>query len=93
MCFDEKAWEGPMGEYSGYLKSDNRNHKALMKVTAITHRNNAILPVVVSGYPAEENHTVWSLGLSARFLLSCAKHNFPSAKRGCRSRARATGWL
>jgi UbiD family decarboxylase len=37
-------------------------------VSAISHRNDAILPVVAAGEPAEENHTAWGIPSAAQIL-------------------------
>lgn len=62
---DETAEEGPMGEFSGSICLASKNHNPVLNVSAMSYRNDAILPVVVGGYPIEENHTVWALGISA----------------------------
>lgn len=64
---DEKAKEGPMGEYPGYVPIEAANGP-VYQVSAISHRNDAILPVVAAGEPPEENHTVWGTGVSAQIL-------------------------
>jgi 4-hydroxy-3-polyprenylbenzoate decarboxylase len=57
VSIDERAQEGPMGEYHGYLR-DETYHFPVYHVTAITHRDNPILPVTAAGKPIEEDHTV-----------------------------------
>jgi UbiD family decarboxylase len=56
IAFEETVMEGPFNEYPGY-NSHEASPKALFRVTAITHRDNAILPVVAAGPPVEEDHT------------------------------------
>jgi UbiD family decarboxylase len=56
VSIDESAQEGPMGEYHGYLR-DEKYHFPVYHVSAITHRNNPILPVTSAGKPVEEDHT------------------------------------
>ncbi|MEY9858874.1 UbiD family decarboxylase [Catenulispora sp. GAS73] len=57
IAFDETVMEGPMNEYPGYNATD-RSPKPVFHVTAITHRHDAILPVVAAGPPVEEDHTL-----------------------------------
>ena len=57
ISISETAIEGPMGEYSGYLAPAARSPRPVFNVSAMTHRDNAILPVVAAGEPIEENHT------------------------------------
>ncbi|HVX45785.1 MAG TPA: UbiD family decarboxylase [Mycobacteriales bacterium] len=50
------APEGPMNEYPGYNARDE-SPKPVLHVSAITYRDNAVLPVVAAGPPVEEDHT------------------------------------
>jgi UbiD family decarboxylase len=70
----ESAKEGPMGEYAGYLWLNQTREQPIVTINAVTHRNNAILPVVAAGPPVEEDHTCWGLGIAAQLLheLRCA---------------------
>ncbi len=77
---DETALEGPMADFTGYVKRSSDNVCPVMNVTALTYRNNAILPVVSGGYPIEENHSCWALGLAARVYALLRKHDFPVAQ-------------
>lgn len=77
MSYDELVSEGPMGEFSGNLCTASENTKPVMHVSAITYRNSPILPVVAAGYPIEENHTCWALGMSAKILADLRAANFP----------------
>ncbi|GKT66155.1 ferulic acid decarboxylase 1 [Colletotrichum tofieldiae] len=57
----ESAKEGPFGEMHGYSFLDEGSFQPLYKVDAITHRNDAILPVCVPGRAAggpDETHTM-----------------------------------
>ncbi len=65
---DEQVPEGPMGEYPGYVPLDAAMGRPVYHVTALSHRNDAILPVVVAGEPVEENHTAWGIPISAQIL-------------------------
>ena len=49
----ETAWEGPMGEYSGYLSPGGGMPSPVFHVSAVTHRDKAIVPVVAAGEPVE----------------------------------------
>ncbi|MFL6073337.1 MAG: UbiD family decarboxylase [Mycobacteriales bacterium] len=57
----DTAPEGPMGEYPGYLDRSPATPKPVLHVTAVTHRDDPILPVAVAGAPVEEDHTGWGL--------------------------------
>ncbi len=63
----DTAMEGPMDEYPGYV-GDKGSPKPVLHVTAITHRNQPILPFSTAGAPVDENHTGWGLPHSAEIL-------------------------
>ncbi len=65
---EEAAAEGPMGEFAGYLWTDGVERRPVYHVTAVSYRNNAILPVVAAGEPVEENHTTWGIPTAAQIL-------------------------
>jgi UbiD family decarboxylase len=46
-------------------------------VTAITHRDQPILPVVAAGPPAEENHTVWGVAQAGALLHHLREAGLP----------------
>ncbi len=71
------AWEGPMGEYSGYLSPGGGMPSPIFHVSAITYRDRPILPVVAAGEPTEENHTCWGLTVSAQLLWELRQAGFP----------------
>jgi 4-hydroxy-3-polyprenylbenzoate decarboxylase len=73
----ETAWEGPMGEYSGYLSPGGGMPSPLFDVSAMTFRHQPILPVVAAGEPVEENHTCWGLTVSAQLLWELRQQQFP----------------
>ncbi|MBI5396972.1 MAG: UbiD family decarboxylase, partial [Verrucomicrobia bacterium] len=75
----ETVWEGPMGEYSGYLNPKGGMPSPVFHVSAITFRNQPILPVVAAGEPIEENHTCWGLTVSAQILWELRQASFPVA--------------
>ncbi len=71
------AHEGPMGEYSGYLMPGGGSTSPVFHVSALTYRNDPILPVVAAGEPIEENHTCWGLAVSAQLLWELRQRGFP----------------
>jgi len=71
------SWEGPMGEYSGYLAPKGGVASPVFNVSALTFRNEPILPVVAAGEPIEENHTCWGLTVSAQILWELRRADFP----------------
>ncbi|MBW4595661.1 MAG: UbiD family decarboxylase [Brasilonema angustatum HA4187-MV1] len=73
----ETAPEGPMGEYAGYIWQGLSSNKPVYHVSAITYRNDPILPVVVAGEPVEEDHTAWGLPAAAEVLHELRQHNLP----------------
>ena len=68
--------EGPFGEYVGY-RASKRSPKPVLKVKAITHRNNPILTMCALGVPVDEGHlsvaTIWA----AEVLETLRNHEFP----------------
>jgi 4-hydroxy-3-polyprenylbenzoate decarboxylase len=74
----EKALEGPMGEYAGYLWAGTAEHQPVLNVTAITYRNQPILPVVAAGEPVEEDHTCCGITGAAEILLSLREKGIPA---------------
>ena len=66
---EEKAPEGPMGEYAGYNWVGVTTDKPVYHVHAMTFRNDPILPVVVAGEPVEEDHTAWGIPNAAEALV------------------------
>jgi 4-hydroxy-3-polyprenylbenzoate decarboxylase len=89
---EEKAPEGPMGEYSGYLSPGGGTPRPVFHVTALTHRNDPILPVVAAGEPIEENHTCWGLTVSAQLLWELRGQGLPVTMCYCPLQS-AAHWL
>ena len=58
---DETLMEGPFGEYGGYISPGSGSPKAALNITAMTFRDDPILPVIAAGPPIEEDHTGWGL--------------------------------
>ncbi|RQS43397.1 UbiD family decarboxylase [Burkholderia sp. Bp8986] len=77
LSLDEVDEEGPMAEYPGYLIPDSRQMRPIYHVTAMTWRDNAILPIVAAGYPPEENHTCWGIGIAATVLAELRRSGWP----------------
>ena len=75
----DTAQEGPMGEYSGYLNPGTGTMQPVFHVSAMTYRDQPILPVVAAGEPIEENHTCWGLAISGQVLWELRKAGFPVA--------------
>jgi 4-hydroxy-3-polyprenylbenzoate decarboxylase len=73
----ETQWEGPMGEYSGYLSPGGGMPSPVFRVSAMTFSDEPILPVVAAGEPVEENHTCWGLTVSAQILWELRQQGFP----------------
>jgi 4-hydroxy-3-polyprenylbenzoate decarboxylase len=69
--------EGPMGEYAGYQWRGVASDKPVYHVEAITHRTDAILPVVVAGEPVEEDHTAWGVPNAAEVLYALRREGLP----------------
>ncbi len=55
--------EGPFGEVTGYMGS--ATFSAVMKITAITHRNDPIFPGFLSQKPPSESSKIRQMGLEA----------------------------
>ena len=68
-----------MGEYAGYLWEGPATPKPVYVVTAITHRDNPILPISVAGEPPEENHTAWGIPNAAEITFLLRDAGFPVA--------------
>jgi len=71
--------EGPMGEYPGYLDRSQGTVKPVLHVSAVTYRDDPILPVVAAGPPVEEDHTGWGLPHAAMCFSTLRKRGLPVA--------------
>ncbi len=78
VAFDEEVMEGPMNEYPGYNAFD-ASPKPLFRVSAITYRDGAILPVVAAGPPVEEDHTGTGTMHAAEILYNLRSAGLPIA--------------
>ena len=74
---DEKVPEGPMGEYGGYVWSGRSQQVPCFKVTAMTHRDDPIMPLCVAGVPTEENHINWGISIAASIQNVLRRQGFP----------------
>jgi UbiD family decarboxylase len=77
VALEETALEGPMGEYAGYLWSGKGMQRPVYHVTALSHRDDPILPVVAAGEPVEENHTAWGIPCAAECLYALRTAGVP----------------
>ncbi|MFI0774446.1 UbiD family decarboxylase [Streptomyces sp. NPDC021212] len=75
---DELIPEGPMGEFAGYIP-DWQVELPAYTVTAITHRDDPIMPVVCAGKPVDEDHTLIGLTHSARWTHYLREAGLPVA--------------
>jgi UbiD family decarboxylase len=73
---DDVAAEGPMNEYPGYNAYD-ASPKPVFHVSAITYRDEAILPVVAAGPPVEEDHTCTGTMHAAEILYQLRRAELP----------------
>jgi 4-hydroxy-3-polyprenylbenzoate decarboxylase len=66
---NQRCEEGPHGEYTGYRVSERSNRERLLvRVEAITFRNNPVLPMSCMGMPVDDSHSTASLTQSAALL-------------------------
>ncbi|MCB4771330.1 UbiD family decarboxylase [Ancylobacter sp. Lp-2] len=72
---DDQRIEGPLGEYTGYYTA--ADPKPTAKVTAITHRKDAIFQGLLTGKPITENHVLKQIPFEASMLRQL-KAQFPS---------------
>ncbi|MGH3493873.1 MAG: UbiD family decarboxylase [Sciscionella sp.] len=73
------ADEGPMGEYPGYLDRSTALPRPVLYVSAVTYRDQAILPVAVAGAPVEEDHTGWGMPHAAEMTHLLRRAQLPVA--------------
>ncbi|EXL66628.1 hypothetical protein FOPG_17221 [Fusarium oxysporum f. sp. conglutinans race 2 54008] len=74
--FKDKALEGPFEDYIGLHVEGESSMQPLFTVNAITHRDNAILPVSVPGRITDESHTTASMA-SEELLELLKQHGLP----------------
>ncbi|MBD1405421.1 UbiD family decarboxylase [Leclercia adecarboxylata] len=68
--------EGPYGEYGGYL-GEGSSAQPTFHVETITHRDDPIWPMSITGRPTDESHTLWAMGLAADALTSLREAELP----------------
>jgi UbiD family decarboxylase len=68
VSLERDSREGPFGEMAGYLGTET-SMQPTFHVEAITHRDDPIWPLVAEGRPADECHTIMSIGYSADFIV------------------------
>lgn len=71
------ADEGPLGEMFGYCSIGNSQKMPVCNVKAITHRKNAILPMCVSGRPADESQTLAVICVAASIKIALLDAGLP----------------
>ena len=69
----EPVAEGPFGDHTGFYTPVDKYPR--FRVTAVTHRKNAVYPATVVGKPPMEDF--WLGSASVRILLPVLKMNFP----------------
>src|SRR3984885_8577153 len=71
--FSQEAYEGPLGEFTGYYAPGSK--KPIARIKAITHRNNAYFQGLLTGVPPTENHILKQLPYEASyFAMLKAQH-------------------
>jgi len=74
---DDTMDEGPFGEFSGYM-GGKRDPRPVIRVKAVTHRNNPILTCSCPGIPVDDN-AVFSLTKAAEILEALRKQEKPAS--------------
>ena len=72
----ERRVEGPFGEYMGY-EAGKSSPKPILKIKAITYRNNPILPFSNMGMPVHEGQTATALIKGAEIYSELKKLGLP----------------
>ena len=71
--FSQEAFEGPLGEFTGYYTPGSK--KPIARIKAITHRNNAYFQALLTGVPPTENHILKQMPYEASyFAMLKAQH-------------------
>lgn len=91
VAVDETVMEGPMNEFPGYSATE-ASQKAVFRVSAITYRDGATLPVVAAGPPVEEDHTIIGTTAAAEIVYGMRQAGLPVASAWCPFEA-AVHWL
>ena len=77
---DEKRWEGPFGDMTGYYSP--AGDRPLYQVTAITHRRDPIYLTGLAGKPMSDNHVLRAANYEA-FMWEKLKRSHPTIKDIC----------
>ncbi|MBI2360354.1 MAG: UbiD family decarboxylase [Deltaproteobacteria bacterium] len=72
----ERKEEGPFGEYTGFMAGD-RIPRPVYHVTAISYRNDPIVPVTCMGVPVDDAAVSLSLTKAANILEETRSRGFP----------------
>jgi 4-hydroxy-3-polyprenylbenzoate decarboxylase len=72
----ERRAEGPFGEYPGYVVS-GVVERPVLKVHAVTHRNDPILTATCLGVPTDEGHILWGVACAAEFKIGLERQGVP----------------
>ncbi len=72
----ERMDEGPFGEYTGYV-AGGVQPRPICKVTAVTYRNDPILPISCMGMPIDDCHAVMPVTIAAELLSDLRKQQLP----------------
>lgn len=73
-----QVMEGPLGEFTGFLTP--AAPQPVARVTAITHRNDAIFQALLTGVPPSENHILKQLPYEVS-LLAQLRRQFPTLEK------------
>ena len=76
MRTDDTMEEGPFGEVTGY-RTAGRVPKPVIRVKAITHRNNPIFTISCMGAPIDDAQTIGSVSFGADYLQALRERGFP----------------
>lgn len=73
--FTTEMMEGPLGEYTGYMTPGDP--KPIARVKAITHRQDPLFQILLTGKPITENHMLKNIPFEASFYHTMKKQ-FPT---------------
>jgi 2,5-furandicarboxylate decarboxylase 1 len=73
-----QVMEGPLGEFTGFYTPAAPQPPA--RITAITHRDDAIFQALLTGVPPTENHILKQLAYEASFLQQM-RRQFPTIEK------------
>jgi UbiD family decarboxylase len=76
VSLERDSREGPFGEMAGYLATDT-SMQPTYHVEAITYRDAPIWPLVAEGRPADECHTIMSIGFAADAIVHLREAGLP----------------